>query len=353
MRTNHWLATLLVASMAVWTIGCGGGDEDKKDKDGGGGGGDGHAAHDGEGGGGGEQTAEEAAEAYIGAIKSKKLGKAWDQLPASYQSDINDVVHTFAEKMPEDAWNRGFGVLRKTVGVLESKKAFLMAHPMTAFIPGFNPEEFSQPYDDTVAVLKLVLESDAADLAKLRSTDVGKLADTVGGELMNKFQAISAKVPQDPFAASMKEIESAEYELVESTDTTAKLKLTKQQKKFEFDQDTGMLKESWETVTEEEEFVKVEGKWVPKKVADTFKDNIAEAKANLEKLTPEVVEEQSKQVMQVIDVFEPSIDAIAAAEDQNSFNDAVNSLIQQVQMFSGGGAGPGPGPGPGGPPPGE
>lgn len=352
MKTNNWLALLLVASVATWSVGCGGGDEGKKDagKD------DGkteqgHGGHDGKDDGKKDDgkkddtaakgdTAEDAVRAMADAIKSQQPGKVWDLMPATYQDDVNEIVHTFAEKMPEDAWNPGMDMLRKTVGVLKSKKEFVLNNQYTLFIPNFDAAEFSGPYDSVVSVLETVLESDATDLSQLRTADVGELSGSLGTKLMKTFETISAKLPGDSYQEMIKTVDPLEIKTIASTDDTATLEITKNQKKVEFDGETGEVKTSWETATEEVEFVKVEGKWIPKEMADEFKGDIAKAREQLAGLTPEVVDQGKQQVLGVIGVFEPLVDDLAAAEDQQSFDAAVNMLIGKVQEFQGGGAGP-------------
>ena len=50
----------------------------------------------------------------------------WQALPASYQKDITDLTHAFAEKMDPEIWQTAFRLGNKAVGILRDKKQYIL-----------------------------------------------------------------------------------------------------------------------------------------------------------------------------------------------------------------------------------
>src|SRR5947207_8913046 len=51
--------------------------------------------------------------AVVDGLKENRLDAFWDFLPASYQKDLNDLVHRFAERMDPQLWAKSVVTLRK------------------------------------------------------------------------------------------------------------------------------------------------------------------------------------------------------------------------------------------------
>ncbi len=374
--TKNWLALLLVAAVPLWAVGCGGGTEEPE-----GGGGsttetteDGHS-HDGEGHDAGEGTTEEgttedgtteegttgnggneggetstasadSAEgtvlAAVEAMKSEEPGKLWAMMPASYQKDVNDVVHGYAAKMPEEAWTKTFALVGKSLDTLKAKKEMVLAHPLVGF-SGIDVEEVAKSYDGTIDVLASVVKSDLADLEKLRTADVGELVASIGGQVQSEISKIAPTLPggADAMADMQKSLNSVKVKTIEETADTAKLEITSTSKTLEFKDDEFV--ESWEEKTEEVEFVKVEGKWIPADMQKEFKTGIEQAKQTLENLPQEQVDQIAQMVLTQVEAVEPLVDGLAAAENQAEFNAAVDKVMQFVQQMQGPPGGPEPG----------
>lgn len=56
-------------------------------------------------------------------LEAGKLAEAYDFLPASYQADLDQLLHDFAGTMDPEVWSRLTGTARKTIAFLKSKKS--------------------------------------------------------------------------------------------------------------------------------------------------------------------------------------------------------------------------------------
>ena len=67
-------------------------------------------------------TAEATFQQTLIAFQEGRFDDAFDFLPPSYQADVDQLLHSFAEKMDADLWSRSFDLLAKVAKVLKSKK---------------------------------------------------------------------------------------------------------------------------------------------------------------------------------------------------------------------------------------
>src|SRR5437762_3509180 len=127
-------------------------------------------------------TADAAVLAVVEGLKQNHPEAFWDFLPASYQQDLNDLVHLFAEQMDADLWNESVGVLRKLARVLKSKKEFLVPARTQSGQPAAGPS--SAELATIGELIETLLASDLADLEKLKQADGRKFLESTGGKLL-------------------------------------------------------------------------------------------------------------------------------------------------------------------------
>jgi AcrR family transcriptional regulator len=178
-RIRLW-SFILVAAFGL-TAGCG--NDDKSPSSAGAASGDGSDAGGGTGGANKRlrgDTADAAVLTVIDGLKENRLDAFWDFLPAGYQKDLNDLVHSFAKRMDAELWNKSVDVLRKLARMLKEKKEFLAAARARArqepgAAPGPSPAELGAIAD----LLETLLASDLADLEKLDPESYGRLRETM------------------------------------------------------------------------------------------------------------------------------------------------------------------------------
>lgn len=240
-------------------------------------------------------TADGAVRAIIEQLNQNHPEAVWDFLPASYQKDLNDLVHSFAEKMDPELWNRSVAAIHKVAGMLKSKKEFLA------------PE-----MNGVADVLETLLATDLADLEKLKTLDGGKLLAETAGKLF----ALLRKTGHHPFGDDMGIFNDVTVMLVHSQGDSATVAL-------EFEGD----------LPHEYELVRIDGKWIPRVIAEGWIEQIGEARARLVLLSPDNMAETKPQVLALFTALESALDDISAAETRADFQAALAQADTTMAPF--------------------
>ncbi len=312
--TPRRLAVLPLLALLLTLIGCGGGSAEPPAK-----------------------TADEAVLRVVRGLAADNPVHLWDALPDSYQKDVNDLIKAFANKMDAGGWDPAFQIGQRITKLLRDKKQFILAHPMLAEMP--NRAEAEKGWDNIVGMLDTVLTSEISTLEGLKKLDMRRFFSGTGSRLMAQFSAASKLAkdmgPEQKQAAEMFEkFKAMKATIVSESGDTAKVKLEIAGEK-----------------PKEVDFTRVEGKWIPADMAREFKGGIAEARAAVEKITPEQVAQMKSGVMLASGMISGTIAPLEQATTQAEFNTAVEGL---KSMFGGGaggfpflgGGGPGPKPAP-------
>lgn len=255
-------------------------------------------------------SADAAVMAVVQGLQNNKAEALWEALPGSYQKDVNDLIHVFAANSDAELWGRNFATLKKLVNVLKSKKEFILNSPMFQR-PGTKTEELAANWDQGVAFLETIVNSEISEIEKVKTLDAGKFLSGTGNNLLKQFRALLALSPnnQNPFD----KLAQTKATLVKSDGDTATVKITMPGQP-----------------PADRDFVRVEGKWIPKDIADKWDERIANAKAALTAVPPEVKQQQKQMTLGMLDSVDATLDQLAAAESQQQFNTAFQQGIQQV-----------------------
>jgi hypothetical protein len=260
--------------------------------------------------------------AVAGALGEGKPQVLWTAMPASYQKDVEGLIRTFAEKMDAEIYDKGFGLLKKLVTVLQEKRDFILDNPNIAKGP-VDVEKARAKWDSLVSALDALVNSDVSSLESLKTLDVGKFLRTTGSTMMQSAADMSTATPDDKynteFASKMKGVKA---EVVSTEGDTATVKITVPGED-----------------PKETEMVRVEGKWVPKDLADEWDKRIAEAKAGLAEMSKEKMAEAKPQIMMMLGAAEPMLDQLLKAENQEQFNQAIGQTMGMVMGAVMGGMG--------------
>lgn len=281
-----------------------------------------------------------AADTPAGSIRTVMVGLeqgnlrvAWDALPPSYQSDVNDLVHTFAENMDVQLWNAGTGILKKAVRILKEKKEFILAHPKLQETP-VDPAMVSQNWDTVVALLDAIVNSELTDLEKLKTLDVGAFLSGTGKTIGDKIMAIAAIMKDQDFGmADFPGVEVDPSDLASLKDA----KITT----LNVDGDAATVrveKEGGES--EDVEMVRVEGKWLPKEMVDGWAAGIAEAKTALTTEMGPQLKQNKQMVLFPVNAAGAILDRILATQTQEEFNQVIEDTLKNLPGVGGGGADP-------------
>jgi hypothetical protein len=223
------------------------------------------------------ETADKAVLAVKDGLNDNHPEAVWDFLPASYQHDLDDLVHTFARRVDAELWSKGMTVFRKLVTVLKTKKAFLAADMTT-----------------TAGLIEILLEGDVGDLEKLKSFDGRRFLAGTGARLFGQLRTL---VPNLDAQFDFKKVT-----LLKSKGDAA----------------TVELKTDQETI--ERDFVRVDGKWIPQDLAEGWLDQIGNARARLSTfLSPDILAESKPQILSMLAAADEVLDRLVAAGTQEEF----------------------------------
>ena len=186
---------------------------------------------------------------------------AWDALPASYQDDVTGIVHAYAANVDRELWNQGFALARRVSMMLRNKKDIILAMPKFQAAEGFDAERVSREWDFVMAPILTIADSELANVDSLQELDVRRFLGTTGVEFMQDIIRISA------FAA-----DDAENKLAALGQTQATL--------VSRDGDNAVVQIAVPGQSPRSKpFVRVEGKWIPKDIADEWADEMDDARA--------------------------------------------------------------------------
>lgn len=278
------------------------------------------------------QTPDGTVEAVAQSLAKDQPRAVWDAMPAKWQKDVDALVDEFAGKMDAEVYNKTFAVVGKLAGTLKSKKSLILEaldSPQMQGLP-VEKEQVAARYDSIVAFLDTIAGSDASTLSGLKSLDIGSFLGSTGARLMAEARKLSELAPPgeaNQMLEQTQKLAGLTAEVVSTEGNTATVKITTGQE------------------TREEQMVKVDGKWVPKEMADEWDAKIAEARAGLAEMTGEAMQQNKAQVMGVLSSIEAGLDNVAKASDQQQLQAAMQGMMGAVMMqMMGGPRGPG-GPG--------
>ncbi|APZ91396.1 hypothetical protein [Fuerstiella marisgermanici] len=273
-----------------------------------------------------EDTAEASVRYIMEGVKNGQPVVAWNALPTSYQKDITGIVQKFGETMDPQVWGQITGLIKNVHELLVEKQDFIAGHPMVA--QSGDPATTKEAIAQVTNLLKTVLDS-AGDLENLKTFDGAEFMKTTGADLLTQFDALSKLAPpgSTPGPIGLAALENAKVETLESTDTTAKLKIT-----------TGDNEQV-------EDYTKVDGKWLPVSLTKDWDQQVADANQAIAEL-PNSIGQIQQGVGMASGILPGLLAPLKAAETQEQFNAAVNNLQQSAMMMMGGMGGRPPSGGP-------
>ena len=317
-------------------------------------------------GGGDINTPDGTIKYVLNGLANNKPEVFWEALPAKHQKLIHDEIKKSGANLDPEIQTKTVDVLKKATGVLKNKKT-LIIETVQAMSGGQGeglPPELTDNWDDVVSLLEIVVNSKAMTPEWLKDPDIGAVLKEDGGKLMSSpafeklinmglKEDVGEYAPKD-LAEFRKWIKGIKVELVESTETTAKVKLSSVDMKID-------------AVDSEMDMLKLEDRWLPKEMADGMDQFITELKREMPMgqmlgSDAQMSDQQKAQLLGFLNTVDKALDTINNAADSNELMAAVGQMMggalgQQLagleQAFGGGGGStggagiPGINPGPG------
>lgn len=272
--------------------------------------------------------AEQAVTKILTEVEEGRPVALWDAMPESYQNDVDSVVQMFGQNMDAEAWAQITGLLGTVHETLSTKQEYFLNLPDLQ--NSSEPEIAKATLKQGTRLLKTFLGG-TSDLEKLKTFSGKQFLETTGKEMVEQAMALQKMIPQTPAMKLRSAMVSAKVETLESTATTAKLKITSPDS-----QDEEVI-----------DFVLHEGKWLPKDMVEGWDEGMSQAKAAMEQL-PSQVEGVKTQLMMASGAVNGMLAPLNAAENQEQFNKAFDGMkagAMGMMMMMGGAAAGGPGPG--------
>ena len=230
----------------------------------------------------------------------------WEAMPESYRTDINELTALFAAKMDPELYDRSMALALNFVDVIQSKQDIILASN-TAAGTGVDVTEIEARMGPSLEITRTLFASEVSTLAGLAAIDWQQyLAGTVA-QLMAQADAIEAVEGEDPFLL----LDTLEVEVLEEQGDTALLMITAEGQE-----------------PEEVALTRVEDRWVPTEMAEQWDAKVAEARTNLEEITPGKMQEMNGQAMFGLAMAEGFVTQLATIETVEEFDATVGPMIQ-------------------------
>lgn len=256
-------------------------------------------------------TADEAILNVAKSLANNDPSGAWHMLPESYQAELNGVMQNFASAMDAEVWSAGTTSFGKLEEVLSKHKRFILSSDMTNMVGG--REAVEKDYDNVVKLFSILKKSDLMDLGKLRDADLGRILATTGADLMKAADKIEGQAPNVPGVGNPNDIKKAfagmEAELISQDGDQAVVRIS--------------------TPGEEPEnadFIRIEGKWIPKDLADDWTEMIQALKSGVAEMGTIGPQEKS-QVMMMTTMANGILNQLLSAKTQQEFDAVLGGLM--------------------------
>ena len=272
----------------------------------------------------------------LGRLQTGDLRALWDSLPDSYQADVNEVVQTFGQTMDTEIWNSGRRVLGKLVKVLQGKKELILGYPALQELE-MDMAVVDKNWDIVVGLLDAIFQSDLTDLEKLKAFDGTAFMDGSGQVIIDQIMVLAKAMEADvdaerlalPMefpgleASALMDFANVQVSTISRDGDTAVVRFTKP-----------------DGETEDEEAVRIEGKWLPKGMVDQWAEGVESSKQFLTMVMPEQLKEARPMLLSPLSpvrIVEGVLDQLLAAEDQAAFNEVIDGIMEMAGGMMGAG----------------
>lgn len=257
----------------------------------------------------------ESMQALLNGVDNQQMEAVWQFLPASYQQDVNGLAQDFASKMDPEIYNGAFETGQRLAKILKEKKEYILNNQMIQGVP-VPPEKLGELWNPTVNIISALVNSDLSSLDKLKSFDGGNFMSTTGNQLAKNLVALSDLAPKPEGEASFSEkLKQTKVTVVSTDGDTATIKI-----------------EAPGEEPKEEEMVKVEGKWIPRNLADNWQKQMQDARSKLAGLTPEKVTENKQQILTMLKMVNNTLAQLESAKTEEEFNNTLTPVLMMAAM---------------------
>lgn len=265
-------------------------------------------------GGGTPSTPDAAVMEVVKSFQKDDPSAIWKALPESFQKEINTNLREFVAKVDPEVWKAGAETFDKLADVLRSKKSLLLQMPMLAALDK-DPKQ-AKNFDQVIAMLGTLKDSALMSHSKMKKVDVGDILSSTGSQLMKqiaKMDASTINVPgvKEPLAFK-KKISTIGAKMIKQEADTATVEMT-----VEGEEPTQV------------QFVRVEGKWIPKGMAEGWKSAMAEMKTDLAAMGTMDAQTKAKFITMAT-MVKGVLDQMEKAKTKEELEGAIGAMMQNM-----------------------
>jgi hypothetical protein len=229
----------------------------------------------------------------------------WQALPPSYQTDLNELTRLVADTVDPQLWDAAFATGRRAAAILAVKKDIILASS-TLQQSGAVGDDLDSGWDAAVAVLDAVCSSEISTTAGLKTVDWERYLATTGADIVERARSAGGDDGNSP----VDDLRRTRIEVVSVDGDHAVVRMTVPDEQ-----------------PRDQELVRVEGRWVPKEMADGWDTRMAEARERLSNITDEERIEISTQGMMFVGMADGFLQQLEAVESPEEFDQMLAALI--------------------------
>ncbi len=236
-----------------------------------------------------------AVERVLEALKDGEPAVVWRQLPASYREDATRLLHGFAEQVDPELWNRTFALAGRTAELAEQRKTWFLSHEalLESGVLGAEAELVREHWSEGTALLRMFADSEVANRESLAKLDVESFLEGTGRAVFARTSGLTAA------------LDDVEFELV----TVA-----------------GDRGELWirgpSIEARKHDYLRVEGKWLPSAVVESWDDSMGRASAAVESMTVD-----REKWASALDDWESALDSAEAAATEEALHALIDGYL--------------------------
>lgn len=255
------------------------------------------------------KTPDKVVETVIQGLSKNEPQILWNVMPESYQKNVHELLSDFAAKMDKDIWNKTFQLIRKIITILETKKDLILTGDMVNKAP-VDLKQIPENWSSFISILEIIVKSELGDLEKIRKLDIEKfLAGTVS-DLMKKASELSKLGKEDKYNKELDKLTRIKTSIIktENEEITIKIEAPDEEPKIVV-------------------FIKVDNKWIPKVLADQWKEKISEIKKALSEASEKISIEEKQKILGMMKSFDGILDQILAAKTKEDLEPIIGQGI--------------------------
>lgn len=237
----------------------------------------------------------------------------WEQLPASDQQAISDLIHQFARVIDSEVYHQAVRISRQLVSLLQHKKSFVFNGPLLASSQAqASKAELHQQWDALINLLNTVVTSDLARLDTLKQVQVVDFLNHTGRTLLQQLSAVPGAAQTIQTLKATKTIQLATLDgdratviLIDNQGQSAQIALSRRAEH-----------------------------WLPTDWFQHWQPRLNQAKQSLAQVTPQKMAQHKAQVIQAMNLLEMMLTQLAQSQSQAQFDQAMMGVMMGLMGLS-------------------